>query len=281
MVVLHSAARSPVAVTPARIAVRALALLAVTLSLLVAPSTGLAQQSAPHPATLLDTMLRTGHADPAWFSETFLSQVSAPQVDAGIAGLAPVLGPYRSIAPTSSANRFVAQFAKGTDEILIYFDERGKIDGLLFRTPQLVAASLDDALKTLAAFPGTVSYVIEQFGGTAKAARQPDMPLAVGSAFKLAVLNALIDEIRDGRHHWSDAVPLQTQWKSLPSGVFQKWPTGTPITLATYATEMISVSDNTAADALIHIVGEKAIAPYAGNNEPFLTTREMFIFEIS
>jgi hypothetical protein len=42
---------------------------------------------------------------------------------------------------------------------------------------------------------------------------------------------------------------------------------------------MISISDNTAADSLIHFVGAKAIAPYAGGNDPFLTTREMAIMK--
>jgi beta-lactamase class A len=47
------------------------------------------------------------------------------------------------------------------------------------------------------------------------------------------------------------------------------------MTIATYATQMISISDNTAADALIHIDGPRALAPYAGANLPFMTTREM------
>lgn len=224
-------------------------------------------------------MLRTGHADPTRFSSVFLAQVSVARVDDAIASLTPVLGVYRSVTPTSSSSRFIAQFSKGTDEVILHLDDRGKIDGLLFRSPHLTAASLDDALKTLAAFPGTVSYVVEQIGGPTKAALHDDMPLAVGSTFKLAVLNALLDEIHSGRRHWSDVVPLREQWKSIPSGVLQTWPAGTPITLSTYATEMISISDNTAADSLIHIVGAKAIAPYDGGNNPFLTTREMVIMK--
>ncbi|MBV9334146.1 MAG: serine hydrolase, partial [Candidatus Eremiobacteraeota bacterium] len=39
----------------------------------------------------------------------------------------------------------------------------------------------------------------------------------------------------------------------------------------------ISISDNTAADALIRIVGAAALRPYASGNDPFLTTREMFV----
>jgi beta-lactamase class A len=37
------------------------------------------------------------------------------------------------------------------------------------------------------------------------------------------------------------------------------------------------VSDNTATDALISIVGRRAIAPYAAGNDPFLTTREVSV----
>ena len=240
-----------------------------------------AQTASPAPAaslaqTRVDTMLRTGHADPAWFSAEFLAQANATQIDAVIASLTPSVGVYQSLAPTASPNRFVARFSKGTVDVFIHFDAQEKIDGFFLRPG---AASLDDALKALAAFPGSVSYIVEQIGGPTRGAFRDDMPLAVGSTFKLAVLNALFAEIHSGRRRWSDVVPLQAQWKSIPSGVLQRWPTGTPITLSTYATEMISISDNTAADSLIHIVGQKAIAPYAGGNEPFLTTREMAIMK--
>lgn len=248
---------------------------AILFALCIAPIA--AQSPAPAPSanvaqSRIDTMLRTGHADPAWFSDVFLAQASAAQVDAAIASLTPSLGTYQSLAPTANPNRFIARFGKGTAVVFIHFDAQGRIDGLFFKP---AAASLDDALKTLAAFPGSVSYVVQQGGGTTRAAFHDDALLAVGSTFKLAVLNGLLDEIRNGRRHWSEVVPLNAGWKSIPTGVLQNWPAGTPITLATYATEMISISDNTAADSLIHIAGRNAIAPYAGGNAPFLTTREM------
>ena len=40
---------------------------------------------------------------------------------------------------------------------------------------------------------------------------------------------------------------------------------------------MISISDNTAADALIHIVGREAVESVSPFNQPFPTTREAFI----
>lgn len=219
-------------------------------------------------------MLRTGHADAAWFSAVFLAQVSIAEVNAAIANLTPTLGAYQSVEYTPS--KFIAHFAKGTMDVLIHLDADDKIDGLLFKHPTISTSSLDDALAMLQRLTGTISYVIVEKGRSDRAALDPSAPLAIGSAFKLAVLNALRDQIARGYRHWSDVVPLQGRWKSLPSGVLRTWPDGTPLTLAAYAAEMISISDNTAADALVRLVGPAALEPYAGSNEPFLTTREMF-----
>ncbi len=220
----------------------------------------------------ITSMLQTGHADASWFSSDFLAQVSIEQVNAVLATLLKTLGPFQSLEYTPE--KFVAHFAKGTNDVLIHLDADNKIDGLLFRPP---AVSLDDALRSLRQRAGSLSYLIVEEGRAEVAALNPSEPLAVGSAFKLAVLNALRDEIHRGTRHWSDVVPLRAQWKSLPSGVLQGWPDGTPLTLATYAAEMISISDNTAADALIHLVGSGALQRYAFGNDPFLTTREVFI----
>jgi beta-lactamase class A len=255
------------------------------------PATIVAQQGAASPPasaaplqpaielarSRIDTMLRTGHADSAWFSASFLAQVSAGQVDAVIASLTTQLGAYQSVEYTPT--RFVARFAKGTDDVLIHLDSDGKIDGLIFKPPAIAGASLDDALAGLQRMAGTLSYVIVEEGRSERAALNASTPLAVGSAFKLAVLNALLDRIANGSRRWSDVVPLQAQWKSLPSGVLRSWPDGTPLTLATYAAEMISISDNTAADALVRIVGQAALEPYAAANQPIPTTREMFVLK--
>lgn len=223
----------------------------------------------------IDTMLRTGHADPAWFSQTFLAQIPATKVDQIIAGVENELGAYQSVEFTPQA--FVAHFTKGTFDILIRLDADNKIDYLLFRPP---VTGLEGALRALEPSGGTLSYVII-VEGRPVAALNASAPLAVGSAFKLAVLNALRDEVSRGRRRWADVVPLRGSWKSLPSGVIRTWPSGTPITLATYATQMISISDNTAADTLVHVLGQRALKAYAFGNAPFLTTREAFILKSS
>jgi beta-lactamase class A len=221
----------------------------------------------------VDSLLRSGQADPSWFAPDFLAQIPASQVDTIVAQLGVTLGAYQSIDGTQGD--YTARFAKGTVEVLVHLDAQNRIDGLFFKQPHVRAASLDAALRALQPKSGTLSYAIVE-NGRDLADLNSSAVMAVGSTFKLAVLAAMRDEIAHGKRRWTDVVPLRAQWKSLPSGVLQTWPDGTPLTLATYAAEMISISDNTAADALIRIAGPAALAPYAGNNEPFLTTREAF-----
>ena len=77
--------------------------------------------------------------------------------------------------------------------------------------------------------------------------------------------------------------------KSYPSGQLQDWPKGSPMTLHTLASLMISISDNTATDQLIAVLGKKCILKLMKNsghsdparNTPFLTTRELFVLKAS
>jgi len=103
----------------------------------------------------IDTMLRTGHADSTWFSATFLAQIPASKVDEVITGLKSTLGEYKLVEFTPA--KFVAHFAKGTEDVIIHLDADDKIDGLLFRPPALAASSLEDSLRALRPRSGTLS----------------------------------------------------------------------------------------------------------------------------
>ena len=91
---------------------------------------------------------------------------------------------------------------------------------------------------------------------------------AVGSAFKLAVLAALKDQVAAGALAWDDVATLEAGHISLPSGILQAWPVGSPLTIHTLASLMISVSDNTATDALIALLGRDLIESYTTLNHP-------------
>ncbi len=114
----------------------------VALLLVAAPAVAQTQPTtgSAAPASLiaiatdrLDTMLRTGHADPTWFADSFLAQVPASKVDEVITSLTPSLGKYERLEFTP--DKFIAHFEKGTDDILIHLDANNKIDALFFKPP--------------------------------------------------------------------------------------------------------------------------------------------------
>ena len=143
-------------------------------------------------------------------------------------------------------------------------------------------SAVDSALRTLAPRVSFAAMRIGPSGCRLVHGKDPDTVRPLGSAFKLYVLGALAAAVKSGRLSWDTEVPLNPAWKSLPSGVLQDQPDGTVFTLARYADHMMSISDNTATDHLIHTVGRDAVQRrfiHFGNtaaNAPVLTTREFF-----
>jgi beta-lactamase class A len=170
-------------------------------------------------------------------------------------------------------------FERGVVPAQISLDNEGRIQGLFFRPPQPKAAlAPEQLLAEYRKLPGEVSVLVLE-GPQERLSLNADRALAVGSSFKLAVLEALRQQIEAGQRRWSDTVPLRPEWKSLPSGTLQNLPDGTSLSLEQYATQMISISDNTATDALISIVGRAEVEKLAPRNRPFLTTREAFVLK--
>jgi Beta-lactamase enzyme family len=116
----------------------------------------------------------------------------------------------------------------------------------------------------------------------------PDTPEPFGSVLKLYVLHALGDAVASGKVSWERPLTVNAQLKSLPSGVLQNEPDGTQISVLDAATKMIAISDNTATDMLINLVGRSAVEAALTEtgmanpalNRPFLTTRETFILTL-
>ena len=80
---------------------------------------------------------------------------------------------------------------------------------------------------------------------------------ATGSTFKLYILAELASQIEAEQRKWSDVVPLDQ--RAYSATATQGWPRGTPVTLQTLATWMISVSDNAATDELIKVLGRDTV----------------------
>lgn len=161
------------------------------------------------------------------------------------------------------------------------------INGLFFETPVTISTTLNNVVHEFAAKYQKVSVQISRIDNDTLvpvAQLNPNEELRIASAFKLYVLAETIRQIEAGKIAWDDVVKLDSAGMSLPSGILQAWPVGAPITVHSLAALMISVSDNTATDHLLHLLGRanvESVQRVTGHsapekNSPFLTTAEMF-----
>ena len=190
--------------------------------------------------------------------------------------------------PGTGAFTFITDRGYGiASKLTVNADPPHLLDGLWFDNGVRLAASFDAVIAELDSLPGTVSFLLSRLdedAATPLASLNPDQPLAIGSAFKLYILAALVQDIEDGERAWTDVVALEAEAVSLPSGRLQAWPVGAPLTLHTLATQMISESDNTATDQLLRLLGRttvEAMLAQTGHadptrNQPFLSTLDMF-----
>jgi len=87
---------------------------------------------------------------------------------------------------------------------------------------------------------------------------------------------------------WTDTLSVRDALKSLPSGTLQLREEGTTISLAQACVQMISISDNTATDHLLHMLGRERVEAFMTSvvavperNVPLLSTREAFVLKLS
>lgn len=241
--------------------------------------------TAPVPATpaiamtpkqLLEKLFTEPHADPAWFQPAFLKAVPIAKLEEITQQVLAASGRLRAVHETADARTYEVTFERGTWDATIVLAD-GTIETLFVRPGTTAAKTLDEAVAPLRALPGKVGFTIIAEGKTLAHEKEGDA-LAVGSAFKLAVLVELRDRIeKQKKLAWERVVPLDPKAISLPSGILQAWPVATPMTVQTLASLMISISDNTATDALIRLLGRGSLAHHGSSQfRPFLTTADMF-----
>jgi len=228
----------------------------------------------------------------AHFDAAFLAQVSASELNEALESLGPP-GSATTLLQLSdvTATSLVALVRIGSSvySVDLAVDGAGRIAGLLFKPAQanVAARSWSQLDKQLAEIAPGVSLVAAKVGpdgscspvhsvlaGTAR-------PL--GSMFKLFVLGALAQALHDHRITWSQQVAVTAALKVGGSGTLQDLPDGTKLTVEQAAVKMISVSDNTAADMLLKLVGRAAVqeqvrawSKHASLDVPFLTVSELF-----
>jgi hypothetical protein len=238
----------------------------------------------------------------ARFTPEFLEQVPTTQMIATIKGLRMQVGTVvlESIDERSPTELVARVYSAKVDTPLALSigateEPPHKITGFLMRPlPKRVKAGdnwddIDAALEELASDVAIGAYMVRDNGSLSPLHMLNERtPLATGSAFKLWVLAALADQVREGRFRFDDTLAVREEWKSLPGGTMQNEANGTEHPLSHYANMMISISDNTATDHLIHTVGrervEQAMARWCAQperNVPFLTTRDLFVLKLN
>ena len=169
-----------------------------------------------------------------------------------------------SIAPRSANSAILkVRFEKAVGTITIDLENLPlhRVSGLLLTGFEAAGNSLDEVVAAIDALPGRQGLLIRQLGSDDHpplAALDPEGRYAIASSFKLYILAELDRAVRAGERKWSDVVRLGP--KSHPSGISQNWPDGSPVTLHTLATLMISISDNSATDTLIRVIGQDKLA---------------------
>jgi beta-lactamase class A len=228
----------------------------------------------------------------AHFDPQILGEVSPDTFNAELEEFAPPsaasLVGLLSEDPTSLVA--IATFGTGNWKVTISVDSTGLIDSLLLM-PSPARTTWVEMDRELTALAPHVSFLAAEVSdGVCKPIHQvaasTDRPL--GSEFKLFVLGALANQVSRGRVAWAQKLTVRDALKSIGnakgSGSLEFSPAGTEISVQQTATKMISISDNTAADMLINLVGRSAVesqvrqwSSNATLNVPFLTTRELFI----
>jgi beta-lactamase class A len=230
-----------------------------------------------------------------FFSPAFLARVPAPQLAAVTAQLRSSYGAAKSVerieVSGASAGTVFVRFERALVrlEMAVGPQPPNLVEGLLVAGAESSAADVAAVFGEMAGLPGEVSLAaarLEEAGPAAFLTEKADRPLAIGSAFKLFVLAELVRSVKAGERRWEDVVPLGPP--SLPSGLVQDWPKGSPVTLHSLAALMISMSDNSATDTLLGVLGRdrvERLLPELGvrapeRNRPFLATRDAFALKL-
>ncbi|MBO9695542.1 MAG: serine hydrolase [Sphingopyxis sp.] len=227
----------------------------------------------------------------AYFDPHFRTAVPEAQFHAFVAGLIAQYGqPVAVDKVTRAGDRsgtILLRFERGVATVLldvgVAADER--VTGLRVTGVTVTNDSFDKVATEIARLPGQTGFLVAELDGAAVrplASANADRQFATGSTFKLYILDELAAQVAAGKRHWSDVVPLSHF--SFSSAATANWPANTPVTLQTLANWMISVSDNGAADTLIHLLGREAVEARmksAGHSDPprnipLLTTVEAF-----
>ena len=127
--------------------------------------------------------------------------------------------------------------------------------GLRAQAPSKVP-TLEEQVRTIAAqHRGKVALFAENLKTHETVALSADEPVQTASVIKLAILYEALEQVRDGKAHFEDAIQLETIDQVPGSGVLLFFDTPLKLTLKDVLTTMIVLSDNTGANLAMDHLG--------------------------
>jgi beta-lactamase class A len=231
------------------------------------------------PAAALERLAKASKLETSWFDPNFLRAVPLAQIE-GFWKTWKNWGGFTGINTISAdGGVYKLLFVNGFLPATVGLNSSGQINSFLLEDFVIKAKNIEEVKTNLRALPGQVSLLVLA-NGRELVALNPDQPLAVGSAFKMAILRELVAQIQSGVRNWSDTVTLTADVRVPSSMALAQKLDQSQLTLTELAAAMISVSDNTATDLLLAVVGREAVAAQAPErNRPFLSTRDLFILK--
>jgi beta-lactamase class A len=230
----------------------------------------------------------------AHFDAAFLAQVSPTALSQALQ----VMVSFRLLSiRVSELSTVVADVSVGDAgppaQVFLAVDRQGLINWLRISptvagTSPATWAGVDAALRSAA--PQVRLLVADVTGGSCQPVHSidPGTPAPLAAAFKLYVLDALGNAVAAGTLGWNQPLTVTAQLKSLPPGELQDEPDGTRVSVLDTAAAMTLLSDNTATDMLINLLGRPAVEATLTQtgmtdpamDRPFLTTREIFTLKL-
>lgn len=231
------------------------------------------------------------------FDGAFIEAEPVAQLNAALSSLASTGSTVTLVSLSDvTAASLVAQVKIGaiTYNVDLTVDATGLISGLYFSLNKSATiptvstwSQIDKDLKKMAP---DASFLAAQLNpnGTCSPVRAMDAatPRPLGSMFKLFILGALAHAVERHTVRWNQELTLTHSLKVGGSGELYDEPDGTKLTVEQTALKMISLSDNTAADMLLSLVGrdavESQVRSWSSNTSldtPFLSVAEFFVLK--
>src|SRR5947209_13983132 len=133
-------------------------------------------------------------------------------------------------------------------------------------TPSVPAATpappawLDRRVRDeVAKFEGTVSLYAKNLDTGAEYSFGGDERVRTASTIKIAVMIEAYARVAEGRAKWTDELVLTKEKKVSGSGILQEFSDGLHLTLRDAVTLMMVLSDNTATNLVIDVLGADAV----------------------